>query len=95
MLHAVSRETPQDTASRATQSRPKRNRSAASRSSVQRQKRFGLAPYRVIAPIASGRLFQGEPGGPPRRKTQMPASTKSLAMSRSIASCVSVTPLAA
>ena len=39
--------------------------------------------------------FQGVAGLPPRKNTQIPASTKSLEMSRSMASCVSVTPAAA
>lgn len=49
----------------------------------------------VTVLIASGRLCQGVVGGPPRRKIHIPDSNKSSAMSRSMASWVSVTPLAA
>ena len=45
--------------------------------------------------IASGKECHGVSGFPPRRKTQTPCSRKSSAISRSIASWVSVIPLAA
>ena len=83
------------TASRTTQSRPNRNRSSASRSSVQTHTRLGLAPSSVIVLMACGSECHGVVGGPPRRKIQSPFSRKSSAMSRSMDSCVSLMPLAA
>ena len=94
-LHAASRLSPALTAERTTQSRPNMKRSSASRSSVQTQIRFGLAPSSVTALMASGREFQGVLGFPPRRKTQTPFSRKSSEISRLIASWVSVMPEAA
>ena len=70
-------------------------RSSASRSSVHTAMRLCEAPSSVIVLMACGRLCHGVVGGPPRRNSQIPASSRSSAMSRSIASWVSVTPEAA
>ena len=95
MLQDVTGATPAFTASRTTQSRPKRKRSSASRSSVHTHTRLGLAPARVTAWMASGKECHGVAGLPPRKKIHTPASRKSEAMSGSMDSCVSVMPLAA
>ena len=95
MLQAAAGLIPALTAERATQSIPKMKRSSASRSSVQMQTRFELAPSSITALMARGSEFHGVVGGPPRRNTQTPFSRKSPAISRSIASWVSVMPEAA
>ena len=69
-----------------TQSKPKLNKSSASLSSVQTHTRFGLAFNSVIALIASGKLFQGVEGLPPRKKIHKPASNKSFVNNFSSAS---------
>ena len=95
MDHAAAGPMPAFTAERTTQSIPNMKRSSASRSSVQTQTRFGLAPSSVTALMASGREFHGVLGFPPRRKTHIPFSRKSSDISLFIASWVSVIPDAA
>ena len=79
--HACSGDIPAFTASRTTQSRPNSRRSSASRSSVHTAVRLCDAPSSVTVRIACGSECQGVVGGPPRRKTQTPASSRSSAMS--------------